>query len=92
MPNITKSSSLEDLETNYKQFDLYFQVCRKFRIPVDAIEINDIKMQIAKRINKVLKENKHKYGKKCRTCGKSLPFGYQHGICNDCYQSRPWDY
>jgi ATP-dependent RNA helicase SUPV3L1/SUV3 len=88
MPKVSKSNSLEELETNYKQFDLYFQVCKKFRIPVDAIEINDIKSSIAKRINNILKKDKEKYKKSCRICGKSLPFNHQHGICEKCYRKN----
>ena len=91
MPVVTASENLEMLESNYKQFDLYFQVCKKFKIDVDAIEINNIKSKLAKRINTVLKKDKDKYKKTCRSCGKTLPFNYEFGICEKCFRHR-YDY
>ena len=86
MPVVNTTDDLDALETNYKQFDLYFQVCKKFKIPVDAIEINNIKLKIAKRINNILKKDKEKCKKVCKMCGKTLPFNYEFGICEKCHR------
>jgi ATP-dependent RNA helicase SUPV3L1/SUV3 len=91
MPIVITTDNLELLETNYKQFDLYYQVCKKFKIDIDAIELNTIKSKIAYRINKILRKDKEKYKKKCRMCGKTLPFNYEFGICERCHR-HSYDY
>lgn len=91
-PQISNSNSLEDLETNYKQWDLYFQICKKFKQLINADKINSIKLEISKKINNVLKENKKKFGKRCNCCNCNLPYNYRYGLCEDCYEKQRMEY
>ena len=56
----------------------------------------DAKAEISDMIIAKLKESKKNKGKQCKSCHKPLPFGFQYGYCERCYNemrnSRSWWY
>ena len=45
----------------------------------------DAKREISDMIIAKLKESKKNKGKKCKSCHRPLPFGFQYGYCEKCY-------
>lgn len=84
-PDIDESS-LFDLEVSYKALDLYYGFAQKMNLPFDEDWIYYTKLDLSYKINqeilKTLKENK----RKCRRCGKDLPFNHRFNICDACYE------
>lgn len=83
-----KTTDLSELETYYKELDLYFQFSRKNKMNIDNDKLNEAKKQTVDRINKILSENSSTFGRKCNRCGKELSFDYEFGICQKCFKSQ----
>ena len=87
---------IQTLEGKYKMCDLVFSFSRVAGCSLEELEvIMDAKRSISDMIIAKLKENKKNKGKKCKSCHKSLPFGFQYGYCEKCYRNmygnRWWD-
>ena len=80
-------STLEALELSYKQCDLLFyflrSICRSDLRDLEIIVRS--KEEISQKIIKYL-ENQAYSEKKCRICGKALPYNFKYGICETCYR------
>lgn len=84
----TYGVDLADLEKEYRALDLYYQFSKRLEKEYDEEKLAESKMRVTKEINKILKTQKKKFKKRCRCCGKELPFDYSYGICESCYEYR----
>lgn len=79
LPNFSQNT-LQDCEVAYKAYDIYHQMSRRAGKEVDCSYEKD---QISSRINVLLKAKKK--GRTCSRCGRCLPYNYQYGMCQKCY-------
>lgn len=91
LPKGNLSDKIQDLEGKYRECDLIFSFARTVGSDVEVLErIMEAKREISDMIIAKLKENKKNSGKKCKSCRKSLPFGFQYGYCEKCYRNMNW--
>lgn len=81
-----RSGQLRDLEDSYKRLDLYYQFSRRMGRECDMERIASSKAAIALAINDMLLQKKSKFRRRCRFCGKPLPYNHPHGICEECFE------
>ena len=81
------SGSLEKLEKKFRVCDLLYSYLRKF-YPVESLmsEVSAVKGGIAHEIINILEKQRFQ-GKRCRICGRKLPWNDEYGICDHCYGS-----
>ena len=79
------NEDLNDLETFYKQLDLYFQFSRKMQKIINKDLLIKQKKDTVYKINKLLKESYKDFTKKCNICGKPLPINFKFNMCNKCF-------
>lgn len=91
-PMLPRDFSLEGLESYYKQLDLYTQFAARMSWEVDREEVAANREWAQHEIGELLKEDKEQFEKKCRYCGKSLPWNYEFPICERCHSfGEEWD-
>lgn len=78
---------LASMELAYQQNDLMFYYMRLTEQPKEQRIIMHEKQQISAEINAYLKDHPLE-GKKCRSCGKALPWNYKFGICGKCHKMQ----
>lgn len=86
-----KGDGLDRLEAKYKILDLHYSLQRSF----GAAEIYNDEMkrdilyckgEVSSAIIERLKSSKHYY-KRCKICGKKLPWHYPYRICENCHDA-----
>ena len=89
---LTGGDDLADLESKYARLDLLYAYTAKFEGEAEAYQVMLKKDDVSHKIVSILKKQGLK-AKKCRRCGKRLPWYHQYGICEECYQRnyRRWD-
>lgn len=86
--------NLDHMETAYKICDLLYAYFVRFDHPEEIKAVLSLKKEISKQILKEL----FSHGlspRKCKHCGRVLPWNYGYGMCNKCYEDRYggyWDY
>lgn len=86
-PMLPYDFSLEGLESYYKQLDLYIQFSGRMNWVIDREEVASNREWAQHEIGELLKDDKGQFEKKCRGCGKALPWDYAYPICESCFQS-----
>ena len=86
-PMLPQDFSLEGLESYYKQLDLYTQFSGRMNWVVDREEVAVNREWAQHEIGELLRDDKGQFEKKCRICGKILPWDHTSPICQDCYHS-----
>jgi ATP-dependent RNA helicase SUPV3L1/SUV3 len=76
--------SLEGLESYYKQLDLYTQFAGRMNWSIDRDEVAANREWAQHEIGELLKDDKEQFGKKCRRCGRPLPWDFAYPICEHC--------
>ena len=79
--------SMEELEDLYLVYDLIYAYLRKFNHRERLSDIIDLKRDCSGRIIDILR-NQQLEGRKCRSCGKDLPWNYPYAKCEDCYMAE----
>lgn len=83
---IKDAQDLENAEIRYKELDLIYQFCRTFR-HIDWYEqILKEKHELSDQIVKYLATSPLK-PRKCKHCGKSLPWYHRFPMCESCHSS-----
>ena len=79
------AGSLEKLERKFRICDLLYSYLRKF-YPVESLmsEVSAVKSAITHEIIRILEKQRFQ-GRRCRICGRKLPWNYEYGICERCY-------
>ena len=85
LKNPASADSIDGLEQQHHVLDLYFALARKFQPEESTLDfIMDKKRDCSERIMKVLERQGFKE-KRCKSCGKMLPWNYPYGICDRCW-------
>jgi ATP-dependent RNA helicase SUPV3L1/SUV3 len=83
-PMLPYDFSLEGLESYYKQLDLYTQFAGRMSWSIDRDEVAANREWAQHEIGELLKDDKEQFGKKCRRCGRPLPWDFAYPICEHC--------
>ena len=79
------AGSLDKLERKFRICDLLYAYLRKF-YPVGTLmsEVSAVKSGITHEIIRILEKQRFQ-GRRCRICGRKLPWNYEYGICERCF-------
>ena len=81
----SSADAIDALEQQHRILDLYFNLARKFQPLESTLQLIMEKKRICSgRIMKVLETRGFKE-RRCRFCGKMLPWNHPYGICEKCY-------
>ena len=76
---------IQELEVEYRRMDLLYGYSRRITRDTGSFEvISVIRKDLSAAIMRILSEQKLT-PRKCRKCGKELPWNYPFGLCYDCY-------
>jgi len=84
----THAETLDAMEQHYQSLDLYYSYCKTMNITMSKQEVIRLKYETSEKIQELLKERMKSMGRTCRICDLKLPWDYQFGICENCYQRR----
>lgn len=83
-----KEHNLEDLELSYKAIGLHLLFLYRLGEGTKALYWERLREKISDKVQERLKTDIKKFEKKCRNCGKKLPWDYSFPICDSCYRAR----
>ena len=81
------TSNLQDLEFLYEKCDLIYYFCRTFRHEDCMPNLEETRAEICKNIMEILSQQKLP-GRRCRECGRELPWNYPYGVCEICFEKQ----
>ncbi|ETI69149.1 DEAD/DEAH box helicase [Neobacillus vireti] len=83
-----KDRSLEELELSYKAVGLHLLFLYRLGERTEAIYWERLREQISDQVQDRLKTDIKKFVKKCKTCGKKLPWDHSFPTCDSCYREK----
>ena len=81
------SGNLDELEKQFRLCDLLYSYCDRFRHPEYLEELMQIRNRISGHILKTLAQKKLR-PRRCRYCGKKLPWNHPYSMCERCFRNR----
>ena len=86
------TDAIDALEQQHRILDLYFNLARKFQPLESTLDLIMEKKRIcSKRIMKVLETRGFKE-RRCRSCGRTLPWNHPYGLCPKCHEKQQASY
>ncbi|MFJ5716937.1 hypothetical protein [Neobacillus sp. NPDC093127] len=85
---IVKDRSLEELELSYKAVGLHLLFLYRLGERTEAIYWERLREEISDQVQERLKTDIKKFVKKCKTCGKKLPWDHPFPTCESCYREK----
>lgn len=85
---IVKERSLEDLELTYKAIGLHLLFLYRLGQGTEAIYWERLREEISDKVQDRLKTDIKKFVKRCKNCGKNLPWDHPFPTCDACYRTR----
>jgi ATP-dependent RNA helicase SUPV3L1/SUV3 len=79
-----RNPDLQELEELYSICDLVYYYCRVFNHPAELDDVGETRNKICSKIMEILKKQSLP-GRRCRRCGKILPWNYPYAVCDDCF-------
>lgn len=79
---------LSEMELACKQLDLYYQLCHRFDIPCEEERVTLEKDRLAAAIDSAIARDIQNYRKRCRICGRTLPWNMAFGVCASCFDRQ----
>ena len=84
-------SDMAGLELLYREYDLLYSCVSRFEPQSELISVIEKKRsEITDRLI-VLLQDQHFERRRCKRCGRSLPFGFRYSVCERCHRERRWD-
>ena len=83
-----KERSLEDLELSYKAIGLHLLFLYRLGERTRAIYWERLREEISDKVQERLKTDIKKFVKKCKNCGKNLPWDHSFPTCEACYAAK----
>lgn len=83
-----KEGSLEELELSYKAVGLHLLFLYRLDERTEAIYWERLREEISDKVQERLKTDIKKFVKKCKNCGKKLPWDHPFPTCDACYRAR----
>ena len=91
LPAHRGAGDINDLETYYRQLDLYYAFCKAMGVPFDNGEVSALKQKTASRIHRLLLSEMKNIGSKCKKCNKPLQWDFPYTVCEKCYTRGRWE-
>ena len=85
---LVKEESLEELELSYKAIGLHLLFLYRLGERTEAIYWERLREEISDKVQERLKTDIKKFMKKCKNCGKKLPWDHPFPTCDACYRTR----
>jgi ATP-dependent RNA helicase SUPV3L1/SUV3 len=85
---IVKEGSLEELELSYKAVGLHLLFLYRLEERTAAAYWERLREEVSDKVQDRLKSDIRKFVKKCRNCGKKLPWDHSFPTCDACYRAR----
>jgi ATP-dependent RNA helicase SUPV3L1/SUV3 len=85
---IVKERSLEELELSYKAIGLHLLFLYRLGERTEAIYWERLREEVSDRVQDRLKTEIKKFVKKCKNCGKKLPWDHPFPTCDACHATR----
>ena len=85
IPEEGNASDLPELEEDFHVCDLLYSYMDRFEHPDGIPEVLGVKEQISKAIITILGKQELA-GRRCRECGRPLPWSYAFGVCERCHR------
>ena len=82
---ISNSDELHEMEGSYALCDLAYYYYREFGYVDELWKIEEVKHEISTRIIDFL-SRQDLTPRKCKYCGRVLPWDYQYGVCDSCFE------
>ena len=82
-----RKPDLQELEELYSICDLVYYYCRVFNHPEELEDVGETRNKICGKIMEILKKQSLP-GRRCRRCGKILPWNYPYAVCDDCFGKK----
>lgn len=82
---IIKKRNLEDLELSYKAIGLHLLFLYRLDKRLEAVYWERVREELSDTVHEYLKTEVKKMKKKCRNCGKHLPWDHAFQICDRCH-------
>ncbi|KOP82534.1 DEAD/DEAH box helicase [Cytobacillus solani] len=90
-----KKRNLEELELSYKAIGLHLLFLYRLDQRTEALYWERLREEISDHVHERLKTDVKNMTKKCRRCGKKLPWEHEFHICDNCHMNQPrrryWD-
>ncbi len=86
IPEDGNASDLPELEEAFHVCDLLYAYMDRFEKPEGIPVILEEKRKLSVAIMKIL-EKQELSGRRCRQCGRPLPWNYMFGVCEKCHHS-----
>ncbi|WP_246197359.1 DEAD/DEAH box helicase [Cytobacillus depressus] len=83
-----KNRNLEDLELTYKAIGLHLLFLYRLDQRTEAIYWERLREQISDKVHDRLRTDVKNMAKKCRRCGRNLPWEHQFQICDQCHERK----
>ncbi len=80
-------SSLDELEYLFRLCDLLYSYCERFSHPEHREELMLVKNRISKAILSILSKQRLS-PRRCRFCGRRIPWNHPYAMCESCYRRR----
>ena len=85
---IVKERSLEELELSYKAIGLHLLFLYRLDERTEAIYWERLREEVSDRVQDRLKTDIKKFVKKCKNCGKKLPWDHSFPTCDACHRAK----
>jgi ATP-dependent RNA helicase SUPV3L1/SUV3 len=85
-----KKRNLEELELTYKSIGLHLLFLYRLGQRTEAVYWERVREEISDLVHERLKTDIKKFTKKCKSCGKNLPWESEYPICDNCHSARHW--
>ncbi|WP_462411776.1 DEAD/DEAH box helicase [Neobacillus sp. Marseille-QA0830] len=85
---VVKEGSLEELELSYKAIGLHLLFLYRLGERTEAMYWERLRLEISDKVQERLRTDIRKFVKKCRNCGKKLPWDHPFPICDACYRAK----
>ncbi|SDN45691.1 helicase-related protein [Bacillus sp. OK048] len=83
-----KERSLEDLELAYKALGLHLLFLYRLGERTEAIYWERQREEMSDKVQDKLKTDNKKFVKKCKNCGKNLPWDHSFPTCDACHHAK----
>ncbi|WP_026576669.1 DEAD/DEAH box helicase [Bacillus sp. UNC438CL73TsuS30] len=85
---IVKDRSLEELELSYKAVGLHLLFLYRLGEKTEAVYWERLREEVSDQVQERLKTDIKKFVKKCKNCGRKLPWDHAFPICDSCHAAK----
>jgi len=83
-----KSRNLEELELSYKAIGLNLLFLYRLERRTEAVYWERVREELSDKVHERLKTDVKNLSKKCKRCGKKLPWEHKFPICDACHETQ----